>query len=321
MKTRSLIIHLCLSIVLTACSMISRENEPQEFDKTRKIDQPGVMPFSLENFLKTVPRKITIATGHAESVGIEIPGVAGLNLGKLECGGKIAPFYIKGEGLFTYLSMGYKSPKSYKCKIDIEGIEVEIFDVINTDHKFKVERLNVAKKHIDLAPKDVERWKKEVEIQKRVYGESAPTPYFTKPFKRPMKSYITSEYGVKRVFNNKKDSWHSGTDFRGAIGTPIPNANRGRVVFTGDFFFNGKTVIVDHGMGIHSMYCHMSEITTTEGEIVPTGAIIGKVGATGRVSGPHLHWGVKILGNWVNGLALTKEPVFEITTQSKNINE
>ena len=109
------------------------------------------------------------------------------------------------------------------------------------------------------------------------------------------------------MFNNKKRSQHLGNDFRAAIGVPIPVSNRGRVVYVGNLFFSGNVVVVDHGLDIFTLYGHLSKIKTTKGSIVYIGDIIGLAGMSGRVSGPHLHWGVKINGNSVDGFSLSRE--------------
>ena len=106
------------------------------------------------------------------------------------------------------------------------------------------------------------------------------------------------------MFNDKKKSQHLGNDLRARTGTKIPAANRGRVVYTGNLFFSGNVVVLDHGMGIFSMYGHLSKILVTEGSVVNQGDVVGLAGATGRVSGPHLHWGVRVNGSWIDGFSL-----------------
>ena len=140
-----------------------------------------------------------------------------------------------------------------------------------------------------------------------LYGQSADTPYFNQPFKAPLDSFITSIYGNKRVYNNDHKSQHLGTDYRAAVGVPIPSVNRGKVLFAGDLFYTGGTVIIDHGMDIFTVYGHLSAVKTEAGKIVEPGEIVGLSGSTGRSSGPHLHWGVKIHGHYVNGYSLIDE--------------
>ncbi|HEY9320803.1 MAG TPA: peptidoglycan DD-metalloendopeptidase family protein [Achromobacter sp.] len=105
---------------------------------------------------------------------------------------------------------------------------------------------------------------------------------------------LSSPFGLRRFFNGKERNPHSGLDFAVPAGTPIKSPAAGVVVLVGDYFFNGKTVFVDHGQGFVSMFCHMSAINVKIGDEVPRGGVVGKVGATGRATGPHLHWNVSL---------------------------
>jgi len=106
--------------------------------------------------------------------------------------------------------------------------------------------------------------------------------------------------------NGKEGSPHTGMDFPAITGTPVHAAQAGRVVLADNLFFSGNTVVVDHGLGIYTFYCHFSETAVKVGDEVTVGALLGKVGATGRVTGPHLHWGLTVEGARVNPLEIVR---------------
>ncbi len=125
----------------------------------------------------------------------------------------------------------------------------------------------------------------------------------------PRQSPITSEFGVRRMFNRELRSRHMGVDFDGENGDPIVAANRGVVAVIGDFYYAGNVVYLDHGKGLITIYMHMTEVDVTEGQIVERGEQIGKVGATGRVTGPHVHWTARYGRISVDGMSLFDLPI------------
>jgi murein DD-endopeptidase MepM/ murein hydrolase activator NlpD len=125
----------------------------------------------------------------------------------------------------------------------------------------------------------------------------------------PRQDRITSEFGVRRVFNGELRSRHYGVDFDGETGDPIVASNRGVVALVGDFYYSGNVVYLDHGKGLITIYMHMSEVDVTEGQIVERGQQLGRVGATGRVTGPHVHWIARYSRISVDGLSLFDLPI------------
>jgi murein DD-endopeptidase MepM/ murein hydrolase activator NlpD len=212
-------------------------------------------------------------------------------------------FQVRNNLASLYFGASYFRPNSsYDCSFDSQ----KILHVKINSFKYPKEKLNVDKSKVVYSKKDLARIIKEKEIKKKIYLKTADQFLFSEPFRKPLNSYVTSHYGNQRIFNNLKKSQHLGNDLRARTGVKIPVANRGKVVFTGDLFFSGKVVVVDHGLGIFTMYGHLSKILTTNGSIVNKGDVIGLAGATGRVSGPHLHWGVKVNGSWVDGFNLVE---------------
>jgi murein DD-endopeptidase MepM/ murein hydrolase activator NlpD len=180
-----------------------------------------------------------------------------------------------------------------------------LFKVVNRE--YKAEKLKVDPKKIKLSPEDQARADNEQVVLNKIYSSSLDRFQFSTSFKEPMTSLVTSLYGTKRVYNRQKKSQHLGIDYRAAIGDQVPATNAGKVVYAGDLFYTGWTVIIDHGLDIFSVYGHLSKPLVSEGQFVTRGELIGLSGNTGRTSGPHLHWGVKVQGQYIDGFVLIDE--------------
>jgi murein DD-endopeptidase MepM/ murein hydrolase activator NlpD len=187
-----------------------------------------------------------------------------------------------------------------------DQVLAEIFFKVESK-EYKAEKLKVDHKKIKLSPEDQRRADQEQEILNRIYASSLNTFLFSSSFQEPMNSAVTSVYGTRRVYNKQKKGQHLGIDYRASIGDKVPATNAGKVVFAGDLFYTGYTVIIDHGLDIFSVYGHLSKTLVEAGKVVDKGEVIGLSGNTGRTSGPHLHWGVKVQGQYIDGLVLIDE--------------
>lgn len=170
---------------------------------------------------------------------------------------------------------------------------------------YGVRRLTLPKKMVDLDAKTLERVKGESRLMKELWRASALGPLWQGAFLVPVPGEVIGPFGRRSVINNQPRSPHSGVDLRGKLGTPVKSTNRGRVVLTADHFFSGRSVVIDHGGGIQSMYFHLDSIVVKEDDEVLKGQVIGHIGSTGRATGPHLHWGMRVNGARIDPMALT----------------
>jgi murein DD-endopeptidase MepM/ murein hydrolase activator NlpD len=163
------------------------------------------------------------------------------------------------------------------------------------DKKYREQRITVSNsRHVNPLADDMTRITRELELQNAAYRQFSPNIPSNILFDPPVKGPLSSPFGLKRFFNGEPRAPHSGLDFAVPTGTPVAAPAAGKVILTGDYFFNGNTVFLDHGQGLITMYCHLSVIDVKVGDTLVRGQVLGKVGATGRVTGAHLHWNVSL---------------------------
>ena len=227
---------------------------------------------------------------------------------KLLCHNKEIKFVRSGNLGQTFVMESYFSKlKPFKCKVLANEKVIAEYPFIVKERDYFAEQLKVDPKKIKLSIEAEKRVIAEQVILNRIYDSSVPRFLFSEAFMAPLNSVVTSVYGNRRVYNKKKKGQHLGIDYRAAIGDKIPAANSGKVVFAGDLFYTGWTVIIDHGLDIFTVYGHLSKTLATQGDMVKKGDLIGLSGNTGRTSGPHLHWGTKVQGEYVDGFVLIEE--------------
>lgn len=159
---------------------------------------------------------------------------------------------------------------------------------------FRRRVLRVAPDYVNPPPELLTRIMSEAAFMDALYASPGSEVFWRDGFVRPVPGRANSSFGTRSVFNGEERNPHAGTDFLSGPGTPIRAPAGGRIVAARDLFFSGHTVVIDHGLGLFSMLAHMSTMDVTEGQVVARGDVVGRVGATGRVTGPHLHWALRL---------------------------
>ena len=211
-------------------------------------------------------------------------------------------FYPTPTGAQAILALPIDlEPGTLRVEVRIPGRQDPLLASVEVvDPGFPATQLSVEPKFFAPSPAQ----KKQMEADQAAFREAFARPFepplFSGPFVRPRDARVTGEYGERRVFNGEKKSQHYGTDLAGAIGDPVHATNDGVVVLARDCFASGKSVAIAHGGGLFSVYFHLSDYDVRVGDRVRHGQPIGKVGATGRVTGPHLHFGIKVVDLYVD---------------------
>jgi murein DD-endopeptidase MepM/ murein hydrolase activator NlpD len=212
----------------------------------------------------------------------------------------------KGEwlaivGIALDLSAG-----EYTLRVESGGVQRAVHLAVAAK-RYPEQRITLKdKRRVDLSPEDEARAEREIAVigaLKRHWRDESET---SGDFMLPAQGKLSSRFGLRRFFNGEARAPHSGLDLALARGTPVGAGARGKILATGDYFFNGRTVFIDHGNGLISMYCHLDRVDVNEGERVAAGQRIGLSGMSGRASGPHLHWSVILNGAMVDPILFLK---------------
>ncbi|MDY7001438.1 MAG: M23 family metallopeptidase, partial [Thermodesulfobacteriota bacterium] len=168
--------------------------------------------------------------------------------------------------------------------------------------EYPEQRITVSRDMVELTDKALSRHYAEKETVNKVLSRVFRAQYLKQPFQRPVPGRVSGIFGTRRFYNDQPRSPHKGVDFKARAGQRVRCFSGGRVVLTGEHYFAGKSVYVDHGQGVVSIYCHLSKILVNKGREIKKGDVVGLVGMTGRATGPHLHFGLSVLGQAVDPL-------------------
>lgn len=246
-----------------------------------------------------------------EAVLIRLENIPSFREAALRFKGKKIPF-IKLENnneLMAVIGLDMDTkPGFYSLKITLALSDGSLLEkekrIVVEEKSFPVKKLWVEEKFVTPPLEVIERIQREARIIQGVYSLVSNDWYGKGRFILPVEGRVTPNFGEKRIYNNKPRSAHNGVDIASPAGTPIRASNSGKIVLASDLYFAGKSVIIDHGLGVFTFYCHLSEITVKRGTSVKKGEVIGKAGATGRVTGPHLHWSVRVNDGRVDPMSL-----------------
>jgi len=190
-----------------------------------------------------------------------------------------------------------------------DGHRERVFRVVVQAEEFRVQSMTLPKGQVEPDADALKRINREQEKVKTVLAGLTPERLWTAGFLVPVEGTVTGAFGSKRILNGQPRSQHSGEDIAAPLGAPVKAANDGIVRLMDDQFFSGISVILDHGLGLFTMYFHLDSATVKEGARVKRGDVIGTVGQSGRATGPHLHWGAWLNGSRVNPFSLAKLPL------------
>jgi murein DD-endopeptidase MepM/ murein hydrolase activator NlpD len=228
----------------------------------------------------------TIRLGPASS-GLEPFGLAGLDLS------------VKPGPLAISMTVLYADGTTESAQSSVEV----------TAREFPEKKLRVDEKYVTPPPEVEERIRWEAELLRTIYGVVSERWLAAGPFSLPHDGKLTPNFGERRVYNGVPRSTHAGVDIAAPYGSPVRASNAGRVVLARNLYFSGRTVIIDHGLGLFTAYCHFSRLMVKRGDVVRRGDVVGLAGSTGRSTGPHLHWAARVRESRVDPCALLSLPL------------
>ena len=246
-----------------------------------------------------------------EAVLVRAQSAEPLSSMQVKAFGKTFLFYPTEEGRVWQGLVGIDletAPDDYSLSLTgatVAGSPVEAtYPLPVLDKEFPTRRLTVQEKFVNPPQEELERIRRESKRTREIFAALNPEKIWHSSFQSPVPGAPTSGFGKRSILNGQPRSPHTGTDFDADEGTPVKSPNTGKVILVSPLYYSGNTVILDHGQGLYSYFAHLSRFAVAEGDLVSPGEVIGQVGATGRVTGPHLHWTVRLNGSRIDPLSL-----------------
>lgn len=282
-------IHSVRILVAAALASIALQTAPVGSAISFKANARALQPGELVVLTLTVPRA---------TVSVQAQGFS-----------RTLPSFRKDERTWQVLAgidLATK-PGAYSVKVTAtleNGSSSATHTLKVVDKSFPTRKLTVDDAFVTPPASALKQIEEDAKALERCWANPSSEKLWAGPFVRPVPHEANSAFGSRSVFNGQMRNPHSGADFRSPPGTPIKAPNAGLVVLAHDLYYSGGTVVIDHGLGLFSLFAHLSAIDAKEGASVASGEVVGRVGATGRVTGPHLHWMVRIGGARVDPLSL-----------------
>lgn len=263
------------------------------------------------NIVQTILLVIaSIPANQGQAVRLTVPHEAGMTAVSIQWQKKDVPYVHVGAEWEAVIGVDLDvKAGSYPSTIHVTKngvVKNQTVTVVVKSVKYPTTQLKVADEYVELSPENTERALKEQKELDAIHNTITKEMLWTDSFVVPIAGETGTNFGHRRIFNGQPRAPHAGADLHAVTGTPIHSTNRGLVVLAKDLFFTGNTVIVDHGLGIYSLYAHLSRIDVKVGALVDRNEVLGLSGATGRVTGPHLHWGIKVQNARVDPFSLVK---------------
>jgi len=250
--------------------------------------------------------------GQGQALELSYPVEPGLTGVAVRWSGHAVPFVQRGDRWLATVGVDLDSrPGDHAVDVTFTYLDgrtrVEREPITVRREQYPTTELTVEERYVELSPEDQARAEREGAETSAIYDIFTLERYWSDAFLVPVQGAKDGRnFGHRRVFNGQPRAPHSGADLRASTGTPIVAANRGRVVLAKELFYSGNAVFLDHGHGLYTTYLHLSAIDVAVGQTVERGQQLGLAGATGRVTGPHLHWGVRLLDARVDPFSLVR---------------